>query len=229
MAGRFFVKHLGFVVLSTALVLVGCATSPPPDPQASSKAVAADPELVAQAAVMRKTILEGTLAGAAAGGGISISVGGNSDDVGTGISLGGLLGASAGTYVAHIQRRYVRENRRLQAVREDLDRNSEEVAATIAVMRSVLAAQQAQLAAAEVPDAAGATPDLEAEITQARANLAEMERAVEGASSRQQEFNEVRGLVPNDSGGSAIDPALSDLSQQIAEMRAIADSLANSL
>ena len=227
MARRFLVTRMTAAALAGVLVLTACATTEP-EVETTRTAELADPELARQAAAMQKTILEGALAGGALGGGISVSVG-NSDDAATGISIGGLLGASAGTYVALVQRRYARTNRRLEAIRTDLDRNSEEVAATIAVMRNVLAVQKAELAAAKTRSAGGTTPELEAEIAAARANLEEMERAVNGAASRQREFTEARGLVPVEGGGSAIDPELADLSRQIAEMRAIADDLATSL
>ena len=66
-------------------------------------------------------------------------------------------------------------------------------------------------------------------VSVAQANLTEMQRAVDGATARQSEFVQTRGLVPASGGTSAIDPELADLSARIATMRAIADDLETEL
>lgn len=211
-----------------AISLAACQTGEAP--QSASRA-AADPELTRQADAMQKTILEGALAGAATGGGIQILAGGDNDSVASGVSLGAFLGAAAGTYVALIQRSYATKERRLRAIKTDLDRNSAEIEATIAVMRNVLAVQEAELNAIRARAASGQADSaaVSAELAEAQANLAEMERAIDGATSRQSEFASARGLVPAPGGRSRIDPELAALSNQISEMRAIAGDLAQSL
>ncbi|MCV2866445.1 hypothetical protein [Defluviimonas sp. WL0075] len=227
MAHGFSRSGLTAVCLSAALALGACGGAPAPESSVAQPAVAADAELSRVATAMQKTILEGALAGAAAGGGIAMTLGTNRKK---GIQIGTAVGASAGSYVAFIQRKYFFKERRLEAMKSDLDRNSEEVAATISVMQGVLAAQKAELDSLRAQASTGGDPAaLDAGVAQAQANLSEMQRAIEGATNRQAEFTEARGLVPADGGGSRIDPELSALSSQIAEMRAIADDLAGSL
>lgn len=231
MARRFSAQRIGAFALAAVLALGACNSTSDRDVAASAPVAtaAADPELVSMADAMQKTILEGAVTGAAIGG--TVTIGGSRQSRSAGISLGGLLGASAGTYVALVQRRYAFRERRLSVIRNDLDENSEEIAATISVMRRVLAQQKAELAAIRARAADGAAPParVAAELGEARANLTEMERAVDGAASRQSEFAEARGLVATSGSGSAIDPELAALSAQISEMRAIAGDLAGDL
>jgi hypothetical protein len=74
--------------------------------------------------------------------------------------------------------------------------------------------------------AAGTVPaeQLDAEVAAAQANLGEMARAIEGATTRQAELTSARSLT-----GPAIDPELNALARQIQEMGAIADDLARSI
>lgn len=228
MARRFPAPGLTAFLLAALLAVTSCGAPSEPETRAEASAEA-DPELSAVAKAMQKTILEGAVAGAALGGAVTLGNDGKSRS--RGISIGGLVGATAGTYVAFIQRKYILRERRLREIREDLDENSGEIAATIAVMRRVLARQEAELAAIRASAEAGTAPPaaVETEVAEARANLAEMERAVAGAANRRAEFAEARGLVAAPGGGSEIDPELATLSTQIAEMRAIAGDLAGSL
>lgn len=231
MARRFSARRLGGAAVAALIVLSGCVGSPERSATApaAAAATAADPELVSVAEAMQKTVLEGAVAGAALGG--TITLGGSRQSRSRGISIGAGLGATAGSYVALMQRRYILRERRLNAIRDDLNENSAEIAATIAVMRRVLAQQEFELATARASVAAGTLPEsaVAEEVAQASANLAQMQRAVDGAAGRQAEFAEARGLVATGSGGSAIDPELAALSSQIAEMRAIAGDLAADL
>ena len=197
-------------------------------PTAANQSGLADQRLVSQANAMQKTILQGAVTGAAAGAGIGALLDDDTIPIGALVGLG--VGATAGTYVALIQRSYAREEKRLEAIKEDLDKNAAEMQTTIAVMQGVLATQKLELAQAKAKAAAGqiSSTQLQQEVDSAQANLSEMERAISGATGRQAEFGSVRGLVPAGS-GSAIDPELANLSQQIATMRSIADDLATSL
>lgn len=228
MARRFPASKLTAVLFSALLALSACGGGSD-GPSRGASAPAADPELRSVASVMQKTILEGAVAGAAFGGAVTLGKDGESRS--RGVQIGGILGATAGSYVALIQKKYLLRGRRLNAIRDDLQENSQEVAATVSVMRRVLAQQQSELAGLRAEAATGAVPDtdVEAQIGEARANLSEMERAVAGATKRQEEFAEARTLVTTRGGGSDIDPELAALSNQIAEMRAIAGDLAGSL
>ena len=195
---------------------------------AATQSGLADRRLVSEANAMQKTILQGAVAGAATGAGLSALLDDDTIPIGAAIGLG--VGATAGTYVAYIQRRYSREEKQLEAIKEDLDKNAAQMQTTIAVMQGVLATQKLELAQAKADAAAGriSSAQLQQEVDSAQANLSEMERAISGANGRQAEFGSVRRSVPAGS-GSALDPELADLSQQIATMRSIADDLATSL
>ena len=191
----------------------------------------AEQDLAKQAAAMQKTILQGALAGGAAGGAIGFGLGG-SDDAGSGFTIGLGAGAAAGTYVAFVQRRYANRERRLGQIKSDLDRNAAEMQTTINVMNQVLAAQKAELDALRAQAAAGAaTPEqVQAELAEANGNLTQMQIAIDGATKRQAEFTEARGLtVARNQTASPIDGDLASLSNQIAQMKGIANDLATSL
>ena len=83
---------------------------------------------------------------------------------------------------------------------------------------------------AGVTGAARAANDADAlkrETAQAKANQAEMERAIGGAEKQYSELSQARGLVPINSTTSEIDPQLKDLSQRITAMRQVAETLAS--
>ena len=227
MARRFSTPGLTSVALALLLALGACGGGS--DGASRPGSSGADPELREVAEVMQKTILEGALSGAVLGG--AITLGSDKDTRTSAIALGATAGAAAGSYVALIQRQYILRGRRLNRMREDIDTNSQEVAATISVMRRVLAEQQGELAEvrAEVETGGADDRDVSREVAQARANLNEMDRAIRGASNRQAEFAEARRLVSTSGGGSEIDPELASLSAQIAEMRAIATDLSQDL
>ncbi len=235
MADRPHPVRLIAVPVIAALTLAGCGDSPEPAPPATLAAAGdsqAEADLRKQAAALQKTILQGALAGAAAGGGISIGLGGDSDDIATGISLGLAAGAAAGTYVGFVQRKYANKEKRLNQIKSDLDRNAAEMQTTINVMQEVLAVQQSELAALRAKVAAGeATQDqLQTELAEANANLATMQVAIDGATKRQAEFGEARGLtVAKGATTSPVDPDLAALSNQITAMKSVAADLAASI
>ena len=180
---------------------------------------------------MQKTILEGAAAGGAAGGLIGLSIG-DSGDAGTGITIGAGAGAAAGTYVAFVQRKFVRRARRLKQVQTDLDRNAKEMEATLAAMNAALQVQKQDLAAVRQKAAQGTgTPEeLARETAEANNNLSQMQLAINGATKRQAEFVETRDLTKRrDDTVAPIDPELLAMSNRIAEMKAVASDLAQSI
>ena len=232
MADRSFARGLTLGVAAFSIVFLsacgGGGDIEVRSPATADQSGLADRRLVSEANAMQKTILQGALAGAATGAGLSLAL--DDDSIPIGSLVGLAAGASAGTYVAFIQRKYSRQEKQLDAIKDDLDRNAAEMRTTISVMQGVLATQKLELAQAKAEAASGriSSAQLQQEVDSAQANLSEMERAISGATARQAEFGSVRGLVPAGS-GSAIDPELADLSQQIATMRSIADDLATSL
>lgn len=225
MASRFLATKLTVAALAGLMTLASCGLPAGSDP-ALQGTPGADEQLVQRASIMGRTVLEGAALGWAV------------DEVGTrvvgspifGMSVTTTAGAVTGTYLGYLQQRFLAREDVLTQVRSDLDQNSAQIAATISVMRSVLAVQQTDLARLRAEAQAGAVaPEaLAAGVSAAQANLAEMQRAINGATSRQAEFASARSLLPS-GGGSDIDPELSALSNQIAEMRAIASDLSENL
>ena len=126
MADRPHFRKLISAALVASLTVSACGTTTP-EPEAKPPVTMEQNEelLRVQAAAMQKTILEGAAAGAAlGGGGAFVLSGGDRDSARRGINIGALAGASAGTYVAFIQRKYIRRERRLDAIMEDLDKNA---------------------------------------------------------------------------------------------------------
>ncbi len=188
-------------------------------------------ELRRAAKAMQRTILEGAAAGGAAGGLAGLTIGG-SDDVGIGIAIGAGAGAAAGTYVAFVQRKFTRQAQRLKQVQTDLDNHEKELQATLVAMNAALQVQKQELTAVRLKATQGAaTPEeLARETAEANSNLSQMMLAIDGATKRQQEFTEARDLTKRRNAEAApIDPQLQAMSNRIAEMKAVANDLAESL
>ncbi len=233
MADRSHPSRIGAALVAVSLALSACGDSSQTSAPAtgSTGATQAEADLAKQAAAMQKTILQGAIAGGVTGGAIGFGLGG-SDDIGTGISVGLGAGALAGTYVAFVQRNYAGREARLRQIKKDLDRNASEMQTTLNVMNQVLAAQRAELDALNASVAAGTADQAEVtkELAEANGNLAQMELAIDGATKRQAEFNEARNLtIKRGQTASAIDGDLAALSNQITQMRGIANDLASSL
>ena len=218
--------------LVCAMGLLACTETPAPSASAAPAQSQAEADLRKQARAMTKTILEGALAGGAIGGGISIGLGGDSNDTSTGISIGLGVGATAGTYVAFVQRKYIRRERRLRQIKADLDRNAAEMQTTLIVMNHVLAAQKAELAALRARRVSGQASGEEVarETGEAQANLEQMQIVINGATARQKEFAEARGLtIARRETASPIDGDLAQLAQRIEQMKQVANDLATDL
>lgn len=179
---------------------------------------------------MQRTVLEGAIAGATIGGLGGYAIGGVQDGR-KGLQIGLLSGVPAGTYVAFLQRRYFREERRLERVQDDLDANIREIEATVAVMRDVLEAQKVELANIRAAAATGQGDEVavRTELAEAGENLNQMQLAIEGAENRQAEFEQTRSLELIDRSGEVLDSDFDLLAGQIGAMRQIAEDLAQEL
>lgn len=220
-----------FVSAAAALFLSACVVEAPPTAGATSD----DPEIrLAQlASGLQRTVLEGAAAGAVVGPGFVVFYAKPGQPSGEQLrdaaAIGGAAGAATGAYVAHLQSRYAERADRLRRIRADLDRSSTEIAATVQVMREVLALQERELSELRAGSATASPAELDREIAEARQNLGQMQRAVEGATRRRAEFAEARSLVALDTGATEIDGELAALAGQIAAMRAIADELSEDI
>lgn len=235
MASRRYFRGLIALTAVASMILVACGPTQTStsksavSPTTTANASDVEKQLQRQATAMQRTILEGALAGAALGGALSVTQG-DVKTIGPAVGFGLIIGGSAGTYLALLQQKYSSKEQRLEAVKSDIDANSAEIQQTINVMREVLAVQQAELSAVRARVDSGASPDaLYDELADANANLLNMQLAIEGASRRQAELGQVRGLTLAGNTSSPIDPDLAALSQQIASMKAIASDLENQL
>lgn len=233
MAHRFPARPLILAMLIAGTALAGCNPAPEPPPEA--RQFLPEQQLRDLSAAMQKTVLQGALTGAAVGTGLGLRLGGNqnkSQSGGIGFTLGLGAGAVAGSYVAFLQGRFATDEARLRQVRKDLDKNNREIETTLVVMREVLALQQGELAAIRARVAAGTADQaaLQTELTDASANLAEMQKAIDGAQKRQGEFASTRNLrlYQRDTDGAA-QAELDALAQRVAAMREVAGQLAQQL
>lgn len=235
MARGFGFSRIVAVVSILCIALAACDGGGTTERVVTSAAQGDSPEEVAlrrAAKAMQRTILEGAAAGGAAGGLLGLTFGNDSDDVGSGVSIGIGAGTAAGTYVAFVQRKFVRRARRLKQVQDDLDRNAQEMQATLAAMNAALRVQQQELTAVRLQAAQGsaAPEDLARETAEAQSNLSQMQLAIDGATKRQEEFIAARSLTKRRNQETApIDPELQAMANRIAEMKAVANDLAQEL
>lgn len=238
MVNRFSAKNLTLLLMLGAMPLAGCAvgvgnigaTTPRAAPEGATDA---EIELRQRAAAMQRTVMEGIGVGAAAGGGLNLAFGNRDGERGGTVGFAGavrtgaILGGAAGSYVAYLQNRYATREEQLEEMRATLRANNAETEATLSVMRVVLANQTEELnrLRAAVAAAGGQSADLARELREARANLAEMERALEGAMARRTELSQSRSLIAGELADPASDAEIAALSERIAQMRAVAESL----
>lgn len=206
--------HPKLLVLVLCSALAACGGS---DTTQATRAL--DPEVALRdnTAALQKTILEGAIAGAGSGAPIGFAIGGR-EGARRGAQAGSLIGLTAGSYVAFVQRRFILKESRLNRVLEDLQNNNRLLTATVASMQAVVAKSQAELAAAQI----AGPEDLARETAEAQANFSQMQAAISRAEARQAEFAPVRSLNLAASDGRSPDPGLQILADRIAQMRDVA-------
>jgi hypothetical protein len=222
MARRFPAR--GLIALALGLLLVACIevtpkVAGPETPEA---------ELALQSRALQRTIQEAAVAGALAGAGGAYVFGGRSATPALGILVGIPVGVAAGSYVGYLQQQYATNEARLERLRADIDLTNAETEATIRTMRVVLERQRQALAATRAQAGAG-SPELTRQIATAEKSLADMRGAIDGAERRRSEFGSTRGLQLVNNELTGVDRQIADLGQRIAEMRAIAGTLAQDI
>ena len=235
MAYRFFTKNLTVAIFLSSTFLTGCSTEVSTGGSSSASvapdnATAAEVELRERATAMQRTVVEAIAIGGLAGAALSFTTGNNragNFGVGGYFRTGAILGGAAGSYVAMLQNQYATREEQLERVRADLRANNAETEATLSVMRVVLANQTTELnrLRAAVASAGGQSADLAREVAEARANLSEMERALEGAVARRTELSQSRTLIAGEVPDPTSDAEIAALSERITQMRAVAESL----
>lgn len=226
------------VSVSASLVLASCDT--PGGNVAVADFIGITPAEIAlrdRSKALQKTVIEAIAVGALAGAAIGLLDRTPAGDPYGGLGLGGYLlagavvGAVAGSYVAFLQDDFANKEERLVRARADIRANNSEMAATVRVMQTVVANQKSELNRLRAAVAAGTADaaDLNREVGEARANLAEIQRATKGAERRQKDFNRARRAVAVDNDSNNIDEELAELSTRISQMRAVADDLAQEL
>lgn len=231
MAYRLATTKLTTILIAATMGLSACEPAASPDSQASSAAASqagntpAEIALRQQAKAMQRSVVEGAVAGAA------LSFLFADRDSPTSLATGIAAGAAAGGYVGQIQKRHATQEARLEAVKSDLDESAQEMLTTINVMREVLNQQRSELATIRANAAAGAASSgqVNAEVQQARANIAVMQSAINGAQNREKELGSARGLRLSGPGQATVNAELASLSRQVAEMRAIASELSTEI
>ena len=219
MAFRFPTKNI--VLLVSALGIASCVSESPQAPvsQTSANASQAERDLAKQAKGFQKTVVQGIAVGVT----VTFLGGGKTGNPGGLFLIGVPIGAAAGTYVGFLQKKYANQERRLKKARTDVQTANKELEASIATMRAVLAQQRRELA--EIRKTAGNNAALSREVTEARGNLRNMERAINGAEGWQKEFSDARSVLQTENRLAGIDPGIAALSKRIETMRAIANSL----
>ncbi|MEL6264096.1 MAG: hypothetical protein AAFR52_00355 [Pseudomonadota bacterium] len=230
--------------LASAIALValvaGCAAEPgapavePDGPTASETALRDGRDALSE--TMEEAVALGAIGGAAVGGGFRTGFTGGGR-VGTGqrqresrgVRVGVPLGAAAGSYVAAVQRNYASREARLDKILEDLDRTNGEATETLAALRRVLEESRVRLAALrrEIDTSQSARAALELELEDLEENVRIAEAAVEAAETREDDLGAARRLVDDADAEREIDPRLDQLARRIAEMRAVAEALAD--
>jgi len=231
MAYRFSASKLVSAGLVAALTVSGCGTPPGAPAAASTRAAttSAEVELQRRSQALQKTIIEGAATGAAAGAALSLANDGK--DFWRNVLVGAAVGGLAGSYVASLQRNFSDRESQLKQARKDIDATNSDVAATLRVMRTVQRREIAEVNQLRAALAAGQTDSasLAARISVAKANLGDMEGAIDGAENRATEFTRARAAIAAEPGNGNIDRELSELQNRIAQMRAVADDLSNNI
>lgn len=233
MAYRFSAPKLVASLVIGSLAISGCVpvvTSGVPTVTVTRTGLSpAEAELNKRSQALQKTIIEGAATGAATGAALSLANGGN--NFWRNVLVGAVVGGLAGTYIGSLQRNFADRESQLKQAREDINETNADVAATLNVMRTVQQHEIAEINKFRSLLAAGRTDSasLEARISVAEANLADMQGAISGAEARAAEFTQARDVIATEPGSGNIDGELSELQNRIAQMRAVAEELSNTI
>ncbi|MBL1435240.1 MAG: hypothetical protein COB08_003440 [Rhodobacteraceae bacterium] len=231
MAHRFFASKLVSAGLVGALTVSGCGITPgvPTVTVTREATTSAEAELQRRSQALQKTIIQGAATGAVAGAALSLANDGK--DFWRNVLVGAAVGGLAGTYVASLQRNFSDRESQLKQARKDIGATNSDVAATLRVMRTVQRREISEVNELRAALAAGQTDSasLAARISVAKANLGDMEGAIDGAENRAAEFTQARAAIAAEPGNGNIDSELSELQNRIAQMRAVADDLSKNI
>jgi len=218
------------IALGAALALPGCIPLPagtaagfaPAQPEARNP----EEKLAIQSRALQRTVLEGALLGTAAGAAAD-RVWARPTPVG--LAGGFTIGTVSGTYLGYLQHAYATNEERLGRMRADLDATNAETEAAIQTMRLVLERQSRDLQTIRAQAGSANSPELEAAVSEAQSSLGDMQRAIAGASGREEEFEYVKvGQFP-DQELDGVDSQIAELGSRISQMREIAATLATEL
>lgn len=232
MVDGFSTSKLISLCLVSSLTLSACVpiVSPgiPTVTVTRSVATPEEAELQQRSQALQKTIIEGAATGAAAGAALSLANGG--DNFWRNVLVGAVAGGLAGSYVASLQRNFSSREDQLKQARSDIQATNSETSATLEVMLAVQRREISEVNNLRRALAQGRTDSasLDARIGVARANLADMEGAIDGAENRAEEFTQARAALAT-GGGDNIDSELGELQGRIQQMRAVASDLSENL
>lgn len=231
MAYRFLASKLITAGLVGTLALSGCGITPGVPTVTTSRATstAAEAELQRLSQALQKTVIEGAATGAAAGAALSLA--NNGKNFWRNVIVGAVVGGIAGNYVASLQRNFSDRESQLKQARSDIKATNSEVASTLQVMRVVQRREISEVNSLRAALAAGRTDtaSLAARVGVAKANLADMEGAIDGAENRADEFIQARDAIAGEAGEGNIDRELGELQNRIEQMRGVAEDLSNNI
>lgn len=226
MAVRFPAAKL--IMILAALALVPACV---PSQNGGQRAFSWEPETTEERALRLKAeALQATIGEGAAGGFVlGALIGGLTGGMQgafSGARLGRVIGAASGAYVRQLQSEYAEREAQLDRLARDLELNNRDLESAIVTMRAVLEQQRANLAAARASGNAAAIVRAQ---EKAAGNLAQMNKAVEAATNRQNVFGESRSLLAVTSSAEAAATPVNErygaLADRISAMRSIANTL----
>lgn len=142
-----------------------------------------------------KTVWQGVLIGAVAGGVIGVVAGGDGESAAGGAIAGAAVGALAGMYIANKQKQYSSTEDQLASMIADVQRTNTELAALVADAEAVLREDQRRLEAlqARLRKGQASEQDLQQERARAWGNRQVAERAAVGARDQYRVFKSAEG------------------------------------
>lgn len=183
-----------------------------------------------QARRFDRTVWQGVMIGAVAGGAIGVLAGGDARGAAEGVMVGAAVGAIAGVYVAGMQKRYADKEDQLQAMTADVQTANRETEALIADVRKVIEEDRRRLAAvqAQIGRGQATQAQLIQERGRAAGNRRVVEQALQGGRDRYRVFQSAEGKFRQANPGVATAGLTKALDSYQSRLNAL-DSLATSM
>lgn len=162
----------------------GATGSPPAQ---ATTLTPAEQRLRDQGRAFHRTVWEGVLIGAGAGALVGLLRGQRGREVLQTALIGGAVGGLAGAYLAHVQRRYSKEEDQLEAMIADIREDNARTEALIVSVREVIAEDRRRLAAVRARERRGQASAAELAAAEQRAAENRMVIAEASAGAREKQ------------------------------------------